>query len=281
LSSLWKKTDELSWIRETEMATIGLRVERKVDSTGLTLRKQTGTTRLDPSGKQVDVPMIEVDSAAVAGFESADDIAAVLSFPTDKYFMVYSSLPEHDELVPETEEDEALLDSFGTKEVWAPLSATVQVRTFHEPITPELVAALLPRHVGLQLYAEAIRHQSAAARYRDLWRVLESAFGLKGAGLVRALADFPPVQELEFTEEELEQLRLLRGGASHAESRAGIRELRRVRAEASEREGRLNTLVERVILTKKEWGSKTDEVEELARLQSWMGPPDEKPGPES
>ena len=59
---------------------------------------------------------------------------------------------------------------------------------------------------------------------------------LKGAKLVEALATYRPGQELDFTIEELKELHIFRGAASHAESRRGIAELKRVQEQVSERE---------------------------------------------
>lgn len=56
------------------------------------------------------------------------------------------------------------------------------------------------------------------------------------------------------------------------ESRSGVLELRHVRSFTSEHEGRLKCIAERVLVTKKDWGSRSLAVAELARLRSWIGP---------
>jgi hypothetical protein len=88
---------------------------------------------------------------------------------------------------------------------------------------------------------------------------------------VSYLADYAPAQELGFDEAELEQLFSLRGRASHAQSKKGIEELAAVEQECGRKLQRLKNLVERVLLTKKTWGSPTTTVEELTRLESYIG----------
>jgi hypothetical protein len=212
-----------------------LRLDRRVGVEGLSLVLKSRTYQIQADGTKVEIPKIAVDELAIAGAESADDVAAVLTFLTDQAFTTYHSPDDTDELLPETPEDEALLRGFGTDEVWMPLSGTPSVRTFREPVGAVLVQALLAKHVGVQLYADAVRNITASARFRDLWRVLESAFGLKGQALIDALAAYPPTLQVDATADELKALHQLRGRASHAESRAGIRELRRVRSAVSER----------------------------------------------
>ena len=60
-------------------------------------------------------------------------------------------------------------------------------------------------------------------RFREFWRVLESAFGQKDAELLDSLAEFRPAIHLGFALEELRQLQILRGRASHAETQLGWR----------------------------------------------------------
>lgn len=244
-----------------------LRLERTVDAGALRLRRNTRTRR---PGSDAEIPMIEIDRSGREGSEIARDIAASLSFLADQPFTL-SKPPLEDQLVPETEEDEAVLREFGTREIWLELSSNPQIRTFREPITSDLVAALLPKGAGVQLYAEALRHGSEVGRYRDYWRVLESAFAMKDDRLIASLAAYPPAVELGFTRDELEDLRVFRGRASHAESRAGSHELRQVQSAVTEREGRLKTLVERVLMTKKQWGSRSAAVDELVPLKAWVG----------
>ena len=84
----------------------------------------------------------------------------------------------------------------------------------------------------------------AVARFRELWRVLESAFALTDDRLVEKLASYPAAKQLTFDADELETLRALRGRASHAQARAkvGKQELIEVERECTRAPPRLKTL---------------------------------------
>ena len=114
------------------------------------------------------------------------------------------------------------------------------------------------------------------AQFRELWRVLEAAFGRKDKNLLGRLDRYQPARDLEFKYAELEHLWILRGRASHAESRDGVDELVRVEQECARRLPRLKNLVERVISTEDSWGSRGQGVAELLPLQGYVGP-DESP----
>jgi hypothetical protein len=79
-----------------------------------------------------------------------------------------------------------------------------------------------------------------------------------------------PTCEIGFDEKELDELHVLRGQISHAESRAGLDELLRAGDEASKCLPRLKCLAERVILTERNWGKRDTEVEELTPAVSWI-----------
>jgi hypothetical protein len=61
-------------------------------------------------------------------------------------------------------------------------------------------------------------------------------------------------------------MRVLRGRASHAESKAGYDELVAVERECGRKVARLKNLVERVLLTKKNWGYPTVAVDERTEV---------------
>jgi hypothetical protein len=250
-----------------------LTIEQAVDPAGLELVRNTRSYRRTARGEEVEIPKVRVAPEALTAQHDAEDVLDALSLLTDAPFNHYASFDEPDELVPETEEDVELLDkTFGTREIYQPLGVTIHGRTFHEPVTPELIRALLPKRAGLQLYAEALHLATPQARYRDFWRILESAFGTADRPLLELLAQFPPLKEMDVTLDELKELHVYRGRASHAQSRSGVSELRHVRAFATEREGRLKCIVERVLMTKRDWGSRSLAIDELARLRSWIGP---------
>jgi len=199
-----------------------LTIDKSVAPTGLALVERTGSFRRGADGEDVELPKVHVTPDAVAGDYVAGDVFNALALLVSSPFSLYSSFDEPDELVPESVEDAKLLDEeFGTREVYGPLNAIIQARTFHEPVTPELVASLLPKRAGLHLYAEALRLATPSARYREFWRILESAFGAADAPLLNLLANFSPLREMGFSRAELKDLHTYRGRASHAQSRSG------------------------------------------------------------
>jgi hypothetical protein len=251
-----------------------LTTEQTVDPSGLELVVNTRRYRTNDEGEKIELAQVRVAPTAIVGDYDAEDVLDTLSLLTGSPFTRYRSLDEPDELVPESPDDLELLDTtFGTRDLFHTLTARTRVRTFHEPITPELVCALLPKRAGLHLYAEALHLATAQARYREFWRILESAFAAQDRVLLELLAQFQPLQEIGVTLDELKELHVYRGRASHAKSRSGVAELRLVRNFTSEREGRLKCIVERVLVTKPDWGSRSLAVAELARLRSWIGGP--------
>ena len=166
-------------------------------------------------------------------------------------------------------EDEAVLREFGTADVFMGTSAQVVRRAFlDEPLTGDRLEWLLHRPLGVRLYADALRANSVAGEFRDLWGVLESAFGQRGADLVAALAAYGPATALGFEETSLEALMTLRNRASGAASQGGLEEVLRVERECRARRSGLKLLVERVILTKQVWGSGDGDVEPTPLFRS-------------
>ncbi len=130
----------------------------------------------------------------------------------------------------------------------------------------------MSRCVGLRLYANAMQADLAVAQFRELWRILEAAFGKHDDELVTLLTKYEPARKLRFDEAEVKQLLVLRGRASHAQSSAGIKELVYVDQECRKQLPRLKNLCERVILTKKDWGYPTVGTDELLPLAGFIGP---------
>lgn len=201
----------------------------------------------------------------------AHDLISGISFLTHTP-LTLSHPFEGDRFEPENESDREILESFGTDRECMDISATVEIRSFTGKVTAELLLALMPRRVGLRIYADALKSTFNVAPFRELWRILESAFALKNKELVKILAEYPPAQQLEFDQEELQDLLVLRGRASHAESRDGLEELMKVEHDCAELLPRLKNLVECVIATKKDWGNRSKEVARVFRLSGYVGP---------
>lgn len=171
--------------------------------------------------------------------------------------------------IPEDEGDRRLLTRLGTRRVRLSLVSKGEVEIFRKRnIDQDFIQALASRRIPIT-YEAVMGSGGPAVRFRALWRVLEYAFQAHGRDLVELLAHFPPTRELGFDEEELDALRTLRGRLSHAASRSGSTELRRADAEAIGSLGRLWSLVDWIVLTKKEPGRSLD-VEVLEPLVAYV-----------
>ncbi len=239
-------------------------LEGQVDPIGL--KVETGPTPLNGSqpARGVVIPEQSDFTHLLAR------VIHVLSFLTDIPIR-YSHGLEEGIFIPEGPEDEVCLQQLGTQRGHVNLSAIASTRTF-EPseVARSALEPLLSKEIGLVVYSQALLVQEPMAQFRELWRVLESAFGAKDRKLTRLLANYEPATNLGFESSELEGILALRGRASHAESKAGMEEYRRVLSETQERLPRLKCLVEQVLLTKKSWGSRTLGVERLASLSGYV-----------
>jgi hypothetical protein len=238
-------------------------LEGRVDPSGLDLDLKPASEPDDTERLQIDVPELPLFSQKLA------KISHLLSFLTD--IPIRNAHRVFDTLEPESTDDERLLKKFGTRDVAVRLDNLVGIRTF---VLGELldghICELSKKESGLALYAQALLMNQASGRFRELWRVLESAFGKKDDDLLKCLIEFKATQELEFTARELKDLLILRGRVSHAESRKGLEEIARVNGKARDRIPRLKSLVERVILTKKTWGSMGLGAKSLAPLAGYV-----------
>jgi hypothetical protein len=227
-------------------------VQRHVDSAQLELILEgSGWSEETPEGRK-PVPRVRLRDGMPNEGLVAGDFVNALTFLTDVPISL-SRPPLEDAFIAETTEESELLHGFGTdKPFWA-TSANPSIRTFSGMVHGDNVRLLLERAPGVRLYADAMKLPLAVARFRELWRVLESAFALVEDRLVERLAVCPAATQLKFDRDELERLRVRRGRASHAQSRAkaGKQELVDVERDCARAIPRLKTLVERVILTKR------------------------------
>ncbi len=179
---------------------------------------------------------------------------------------------QDDRFVAEDDDDSATLDSLGTDLPFVQRSFKIEAQIPVGAVSAESITALTKRPVGVRLYADALKSSFAPAQFRDLWRVLESAFNRTDAELVRLLSRFAPCAQLGFDRDELTQLLVLRGRASHAATRQAVslEEVASIQRECSAALTRLTQLAQRVILTKKSWGYPTSAVDELLPLVGYV-----------
>lgn len=153
--------------------------------------------------------------------------------------------------VAENHDDRELLKSLGRR-VRPPVWGSSSVEVFDsEKVDAGFVRELARRRV-VRVYSEAMQARTPSKKYRDLWRTLEFAFQAHDKELSRLITAFPPAQRLGFDYAELESLRALRGRLGHAASRPGGDDVARFDREATVSLGRLWSLVDWVVITKKE-----------------------------
>jgi hypothetical protein len=248
-----------------------LTVERTVDPALLEVVQDTRRYRERSDGSREEIPAIRIGDGGRA-VSLAGAFLDALAFLTDATINVARPGGVPDTLVPESSEDTATLESLGTSEVHAVFGGSPSIRTFSAQVDGDAIMALLPKAPGLRLYSDALKMAHPVAQFRELWRVLESAFGRKNQRLVALLGEYPPAVLIGFTPDEIHGLWVLRGRASHAESRAGLNEILAVEGDVRRSVARLKSLVERVIMTKEQWGTATLEVRDLLPPSSWVGP---------
>jgi hypothetical protein len=264
--------DDVLATLERGSGALRLIVDRRVDRDALEVVPESGVFLQHPDGSREALPALRVRGDEGAEHLLAGDLVSAIAFLSDVPLSVSRPIHE-DRLVAEDERDRKTLADLGTEEVYHDTDATIATRTFGGvTLTAESLSALLDRRAGLRIYADALKLGTSAARFRELWRVLESAFNRQDDELVALLAEYPPAQAMGFSRDELKQVLVLRGKASHAASKAGVKQLIAVEQECSRRLARLKNLAERVILTKRSWGYPTKGVEELLPPTAFIDP---------
>lgn len=258
-------------------ARLRMLVRRPVDRAALERVVQPGTYRQREDGTREEMYAIRIRDDDPPESVVARDVLSALAFLTDLPW-TFSHRIDGDRFEPDDAADEELLQRLGTAEPYVETSVSLYTRTFSRRPTPELVQDLLPRRVGLRIYAGAIQAGFVVAQYRELWRVLESAFTRKNGELISLLAQYPPLRAMGFDENEIRDLHTLRGRASHAESKKGLHELVAVQRECEAALPRFKNLVERVIATKRTWGQPSKGVDETIPLSAWIGRDDQEAG---
>lgn len=233
--------------------------------------ENSGWSEILADGSKVPLPRLRIPPGSGPSQRYLDDFIDCLSFLTD--------LPVHvrhvgrGKLIPESQDEIDLIEKVGSDEPFTPTELTISVRTTSLMVDEDNIRALMagPR-VGVRLYADALRLSLPTSKFREFWRVLESAFNQKGKSLVKCLANYKPAMDICFDEEELNELLVLRGRASHAETSVPDIELNEVEGLCQSKITRLSTLVERVILTKRTWGARSGGVRKPApAVMSYVG----------
>lgn len=239
-------------------------VEGSVDTDSLSVK--VGKEPLDGTEPMRGIEVLE--RRELSYFLS--DMVNIVSFLLDAPIRVSHRIG-FDQLIPETEEDRLKLESFGTSQVFQQTYVSLSTRSFSlSTIADDALETLYQRRVGIALYRQALLLQEPIGVFREFWKILESAFGAKGSQLIQLISSYQPATELGFTNQELQELQILRGRSSHAESRSGISEFQFVNQHVSKVLPRLKCLVEQVIVTKRTWGVPSLGTERLAEVSSYI-----------
>lgn len=248
---------------EIDSHTAVVMVEMAIEADAIYLTDETIAKTATIDGRVIPPQLvIKEDFATSHAVVTAADI---LTFRTDTPIQL-SSLIQKNEIIAESPEEVEQLAMLGTKSIFENTSFSIIMRSFDpsDISGDESVFELQKKETGLRLYAAAMAQYEPAGQFRELWRVFEAAFRKQDDALVTMLSKYQPAKELGFSKSELKKLLVLRHRSSHANSQAGIEGLRTVDIATREKFDRLKTLVEQVILTKKNWGSSDLDVERLA-----------------
>jgi hypothetical protein len=241
---------------------ISIIIERNVDRLDVYPSESKWYRKL-PDGTEVTVTCLRSRVDLMECSQIAHDLTSALALFLDAP-LAFGRAGQGDRIVAENDRERQLLHDLGSDTLCLDIRAERATQTYWpQTLTCEQVMGVLDRSAGLRLYADALHGTHPTSQFRDYWRVLESAFGKNHDSLVDLLAKYPPVLDLNFTHDELRQLLITRGRASHANSRAGIREVVEVSVYCANALSRLKSLAKRVILTKRNWGDSTVDVEEI------------------
>lgn len=169
-------------------------------------------------------------------------------------------------------EDEQVLAELGLVDyVWhGDRTTRILSRSFLTTFSDDDVSAVMLKSAGVLLFSEAERAMTPAIQFLGYWKVLESGFGEHTTRLVELLVQFEPAQHMAFDLDELRRLRVLRGRAAHAYSSAGLREIVEVGQLCDFKLARLRNLAERVLLTKRHWGTRDLATDERLKLAAYV-----------
>jgi hypothetical protein len=242
---------------------LNLVVEVPVDPAGLRLERTTG---IQQDGQELPAVVVaELGETGIIARRIVDALSFITRCPTALFG---KSGDEPFQLVPDDDGDAEMLEQFGTRLVYAPPQATSSVWLPLRLAAQNVEKLYRERESGIRLYADALKMGTSAGRLREFWRVLEAAFGVKDDDLIDLVSRCEVATDMELTRDDLRGLHTLRGRASHASTRAGMtmRELAAVEREAGEAVGRLQGLVEALIVRKADWGVRTVAVDANAPL---------------
>jgi hypothetical protein len=243
--------------------------ERSIDPGGLRLVNDL-SYQLDEDGRRFPDPGLTAPEANLLA-EGATAIRGAISFATGVMLPLSVTLGDvyRNEVIAETAEDASRLDAMGTRRATWPADPFLGIEVFGEAEIDSSFIAELARRGIAGVYADALGSMSESTRYLALWRTLEFSFQAEKKELTDLILAFPRVTEMEFDRVELVKLASIRGRLSHARTRAGLAELHRADTLAHSYLGRLWSLVDWVVLSKRS-ADQSGDSDELAALEAFI-----------
>lgn len=239
-------------ITVAEGAQPAVTVNMHVDRTGIRVDDEA---HVRDAATGLPLTSLVVDEVVIAT-EIARRVAYSISFITEVPLRL-SRKTWYPDLIVEGDLDVALLDSLGTRLVASGLDRGSPGLGSTLPLIPQNVAFLSDRVAGVRLFADALKTGTSAGLFRELWRVFESGFGKRDKDLIALLSTCEVATDMEFTDHELNELLVLRGRASYAQSKAALSEVVAVERESSRVVNRVERLAVALILRKVNWGDQT------------------------
>ena len=250
--------------RENNESIMDLEIEMEINPSGLIIKTGEKPLNDDESIKYIFVP-----ESVELPYDLSNYIY-IISFLNNIPIRIAHKLGQ-DQLRPENEKDEEKLNGFPTKTIYQQLSAKLEIISSPRfNLFDNACEELIEKDIGLELYSSALFAGSSIKAFQEYWKLLESAFGCKNKDLVLIISDYNPAKQLGFTLDELNELFVLRGRASHSESKAGLEEVHIVRKETFKKLSRLKCLCEQLLLTKKTWGCKTINIKRIGELKNYI-----------
>ena len=231
-----------------------LRMSEEINSAKLKVAESKSTYVENLQGEKIYLKVIDVSECNPIGSELPKNITNALTFLYDSKINMSIKISEA-YLEPENEKEQKLLESFETKTIRQPGILTIQAGMSSPKFDASAILHLIPKTIGLEIYAQAISTNESLIQFRELWRVLESAFTLTDEKLCKTLSKFQPVMDVPLSYQSIKNLLVLRGRASHANSKKGANEARALRVECEENLSTLKNLVSIVIDHKSPWGN--------------------------
>lgn len=255
----WISTDESAELHVGQQG-LQLSIDRRIDVSEIEFVEASGSRRTLQDGSHVDGPALRLKDAIDVNSLVANCALSAIAYLLDCALKL-GPRTSGSRLIPESSADAQMIEDWGTDRLQRRLTLHTRVRA-RTGLTRTAIEALLARSVGVQHYVDALSADSSSMTFRELWRVLESAFDRIDDRLVDLLSQYQPVVKRGNTREQIHALYVLRGRASHSNAKYQSVALE---SECFQSLDRLRRIAESVIETKENWGMPTTGTAEIVR----------------